>query len=330
MNFRRAYLMISLLVVPAMRATAGPAILDPAKAGPDYAIQGEYVGNVNTDTGPLKTGLQVVAIGHGEFEARRYQGGLPGDGWTRGDHVDAAKGSTADGVTTLKGEHWIATIKDSHATIAAASDPATALGTLDRTERKSPTLGAKPPAGAIVLFDGSNADAWNNGKLVDGKLLHWGTTSKQQFGNCILHVEFRCPFMPEDRGQGRGNSGVYLQNRYEIQVLDSFSLEGQNDDCGAIYKVALPKVNMSFPPLVWQTYDAEFTAARFDGFGQKNENARITVRHNGVLTIDNAEIPHTTTAAGNSTETTQPGPIYLQDHGNPVVFRNIWLVEKKE
>ena len=207
------------------------------------------------------------------------------------------------------------------------------LGELKKVERKSPTLGQKPPEGAIVLFDGTSADAWKNGHLVEsstsGKLLNWGVTSKQDFTDYKLHVEFECSFMPEARGQGRANSGVYQQSRYEVQVLDSFGLPGENDDCGAIYKIANTKVNMSFPPLSWQTYDIDFTAARFDATGKKTGNARITVRHNGVLTIDDVEIPHTTTAAPIGNESPKPGPLYLQDHGNPVLYRNIWLVEKK-
>ncbi len=307
--------------------------MDPAKAGPDFQVQGEYVGQANGVNGPEKVGAQVVALGHGEFNAVFYAGGLPGDGWKRGDESDPAHGKTADGVTTLSGKHtpsgktFTATIKDGVITLLKSNGDA--LGELKKIERKSPTLGEKPPAGAVVLFDGSNADAWKNGQLVEGNLLHWGVTSKQDFTDYKLHLEFRCSFMPNDRGQGRSNSGVYQQSRYEVQVLDSFGLPGENDDCGAIYKIANTKVNMSFPPLSWQTYDIDFTAARFDASGKKTSNARATVRHNGVLTIEDQEIPHPTTAAPNGNESPNHGPFYLQDHGNPVVYRNIWVVEKK-
>lgn len=315
------------------RASAAEAFTDPAKAGPDFLVQGEYVGEANGANGAEKVGAQVVALGKGEFNATFYAGGLPGDGWNRGDASDTAHGKTADGVTRLTGKHtpsgkmFTATIKDG--TITMTKSDGGPLGELKKVERKSPTLGEKPPQGAVVLFDGSNADAWKNGHLVDGHLLNWGVTSKQDFTDYKLHVEFECSFMPEARGQGRSNSGVYQQSRYEVQVLDSFGLPGENDDCGAIYKIANTKVNMSFPPLSWQTYDIDFTAARFDAAGKKTSNARITVRQNGVLTIDNVEIPHTTTAAPIGNESAKPGPIYLQDHGNPVLYRNIWVVEKK-
>ncbi|HQU41660.1 MAG TPA: DUF1080 domain-containing protein, partial [Pirellulales bacterium] len=199
---------------------------------------------------------------------------------------------------------------------------------LARTERKSPTLGQQPPEGAVVLFDGRNADALVNGRVSADGLLIPPATSKQKFGNCSLHLEFRTPFMPEARGQGRGNSGCYLQGRYEVQILDSFALAGKNNECGGIYSVKDCDANLCFPPLVWQTYDIDYTAAEFDGAGKKQKNARITVRHNGVVIHDNVELPHATTAAPVA-EGAEKGPLYLQDHGNPVRFRNIWLLEKK-
>jgi hypothetical protein len=177
-----------------------------------------------------------------------------------------------------------------------------------------------------VLFDGSSVDKWENGKLVQDKWLGaTNATTKQKFGDHSLHIEFRTPFMPEARGQARGNSGVYLQGRYELQVLDSFGLEGKNNECGGIYTIAEPIVNMCLPPLVWQTYDIDFTAARYDG-DKKTANARVTVKHNGVLIHDDLELSHGT--PGFRPEGPGKESLFLQDHGDPVVFRNIWIVEK--
>ena len=201
------------------------------------------------------------------------------------------------------------------------------IAELKKVERKSPTLGARPPKGAIVLFDGSNTEAWENGKLVEKNLLGpTNASSKQKFGDHSLHVEFRTPFMPTERGQGRGNSGVYLQSRYECQVLDSFGLEGEDNECGGIYSIAKPAVNMCFPPLSWQTYDIDFTAARYDEKGNKTKNARVTIKHNGVVIHEDLELPHGT--PGGHPEGPGPDSVFLQNHGDPVAFRNIWVVAK--
>jgi len=293
-------------------------------AGPDFAIQGEYVGDVATDTGKTRYGAQVIALGGGRFRSLGFRGGLPGAGAESSSEPRTTEGRLENGAVVFSVEGAAITLRDGVMTVEYEG---ATLGSLHKVERKSPTLGAKPPEGTCVLFDGSSAENFSHGKVVEGDLLGaTGCVSKKTFGDHQMHLEFRTPFMPDSRGQGRGNSGVYVQSRYEIQVLDSFGLEGKSNECGGIYKVSVPAVNMCFPPLAWQTYDIDFTAACYDGQGQKTKNARITVRHNGVVIHDDLELPAHT--PGRDDEGPNPAGLFLQDHGNPVAFRNIWAVEK--
>ncbi|HEV2320191.1 MAG TPA: DUF1080 domain-containing protein, partial [Verrucomicrobiae bacterium] len=141
-----------------------------------------------------------------------------------------------------------------------------------------------------------------------------------------MHLEFMEPFKPFGRDQDRGNSGIYIQRRYEVQVLDTFGHPAEFNGCGSMYRQHAPIVNMCYPPLQWQTYDIDFQAAKFDESGKKTHNAVITVRQNGVLVQDHYELTNKTGAG--SKEGPAPGPIWLQEHHNPVFFRNIWIVEK--
>ncbi len=305
----------SLLATLSFSAFAVESFTDPAAAGADYTIQGEYAGE--------GSGAQVIALGDGKFRVVGWDNGLPGvaENAERKDEID---GELKDGKVIFKNEKWDAVLENGVITGKAKEH----TYTLKKLERKSPTLGATPPAGALVLFDGKNADEWVGGKVDAAGFLSMGMLSKKEFGDCTLHVEFRTPFMPKAKGQARGNSGIYVQNRYEVQVLDSFGLKGQNNEAGGIYSKHKPKLNMCFPPLTWQTYDIEFTAAKWDADGKKTANARITAKLNGVIVQDNVEIDKETPAAGKK-DGPGPGPIQLQNHGNPVAYRNIWIVEKK-
>ncbi|MFO7975924.1 MAG: DUF1080 domain-containing protein [Candidatus Hydrogenedentota bacterium] len=198
---------------------------------------------------------------------------------------------------------------------------------------KPPTLDAKPPEGAIVLFDGANAEAnWERRPLVwsitgDGamEVCSSNLVTKQKLGSGKLHLEFLCPLMATATGQGRANSGVYVQGRYEVQVLDSFGDDPADNLCGGIYKIATPLVCASLPPEEWQTYDITFTAPTFNEDGKKVENARITVVHNGTVIHDDVELPNCT-AGGVSNQEAPEDVLMLQDHGNRVRYRNIWFV----
>ena len=312
-----------LLLGSAVAEDDSETFLDPATAGPDYAIQGEYKGVLDPEGEKIAFGLQIIALGDHKFDAVGYFGGLPGDGWNRGDEMVKASGETVDGVTKLVGETGHTVVKDGNAVIYSNEDGE--VGTLKKVTRTSPTLGAKPPAGAKVLFDGSSAGNFEGGKLTMGDLLAADCSSKEKLTSHTMHLEFRTPFKPAARGQARGNSGVYLQSRYECQVLDSFGLEGKNNECGGIYSISEPAVNACFPPLTWQTYDIDFTNSVWED-GKKVKNARVTIRHNGIAIHGDVELTHGT--PGKLPEAPEPAPLYLQGHGNPVVYRNIWMIAK--
>jgi len=298
-----------------------PTFLDPAQAGPDFIVQGEYTGAI-AGSGK-KLAAQVIALGDGKFRAVFLQDGLPGAGWDKSPKIEI-DGQTDGGQTTFpESKGYSAAI--AKGTLTGKTDQGQSFK-LSKRVRLSPTLGAKPPPGAIVLFDGSNTDAWQAGHMDERKLLPAGTKTRENFQDFSLHAEFLLPFKPFGRGQGRGNSGVYLQDRYEVQVLDSFGLRGANNECAGIYSQIAPSVNMCFPPLQWQTYDIDFRAAQFDAEGKKIKNAVVTVKHNGVVVHDQQEIRGPT--GGGKPEGPTPGAIQLQGHGNPVFFRNIWLVKK--
>ena len=191
-----------------------------------------------------------------------------------------------------------------------------------------------PPSDAIVLFDGKDMSQWKGGerwKVADGVAFSGGGSieTKQSFGDCQLHVEWAAPSEVKGDGQGRGNSGVYLQGRYEIQVLDSYQNPTYPDgSAGALYKQSPPLVNASRKPGEWQVYDIVFQAPRFDG-EKLVKPGHVTVLHNGVLVQNHTEIEGTTAwdAAPKYSAHPLKQPLHLQDHGNPVRFRNIWIRE---
>ena len=209
----------------------------------------------------------------------------------------------------------------------------------DKEDVKSPPA----PRGAKVLFDGTAASLKANWEKQDGggeptweiksggamQIKGGSIVTRDKYNEPILvHVEFRSPSVPPNDGDLHGNSGVYLQGRYEVQILDSYGVPDDKlrlADCGSIYDVAVPKHNVSKAPTVWQSFDIEFHPPRFDASGKKTAPARMTVMFNGVKIHDEQPIDLDNTTAGMGGDPKTPGPIMLQDHGDLVQFRNVWV-----
>ncbi len=190
-----------------------------------------------------------------------------------------------------------------------------------------------PPSDAIVLFDGTDLSHWNNaeswsvedGVAITGKGF---IVSKEEFGDCQVHVEWSAPLPAHGTGQGRGNSGIFLMGKYELQVLDSFENETYLDgQAASIYKQSPPAVNATRPPGEWNTYDIFWTTPKFTDDGQLESPAYITVMHNGVLVLNHFALKGDTPFNRPPAYIAHPstGPISIQDHNNPVRFRNIWV-----
>jgi len=205
----------------------------------------------------------------------------------------------------------------------------------------TPGEGALPPSDAVVLFDGKSLSQWQS---VRGGEARWKVSdgcitvdtgkgdiqTKQGFGSCQLHIEFRCPAKVVGESQGRGNSGIFLQGQYELQVLDSYNNKTySNGMVGSIYKQHIPLANAARKPGDWQTYDVVYAAPKFKGDGTVLSPAFVTVLHNGVLVLNHVEIKGGTAYRGQPKYAKHPdkAPLRLQDHRNPVGYRNIWIRE---
>jgi hypothetical protein len=277
------------------------------------------------------TAAQVVPLGGGEYKALLLTAFD-----AENSVIGTLRGVATNGSVSFASDGWTATIGNSRFRGAKENRKFE----LHHVTRSSPTLGAKPPANAIVLFNGSNLDGWakKNGKewlAEDGpakwKLADGGVVevvpgadciiTHQKFGDCHLHVEFRNLGAP-------CNSGVFFQDRYELNINETYGETTGTPNAGFdnCTDHAEPHIRPSFPPLAWQTFDVDFRAPRFDANGQKIEKARATVLFNGVKIYDQQplDVPH---GAARRLGEAPKGPLMLQEHGMPLQFRNIWLTE---
>jgi len=336
------------LVPPSCTGSARDKFVQEAKEAIEAAdrFMGDWQGNFKASDGaesPLAA--QVIALGRGKYQANLLTA------FDKGIAPTAVLQGQLEGATVRFAEQdtkWKGAIEGNEFT-GSSQGPKPGSFVMHKVFRPSPRLGVKPAAGAIVLFDGKNLDQWEAAVADEGVWVHrlsvpverqWklvngamevtprggSLITKRKFNDVKLHLEFRTPFMPEARGQRRGNSGVFLQGRYEVQVLDSYGLKPAHDECGGIYSIEPPILNMCTPPRQWQSYDITFRAPRFNSTGEKTEDARLTVLLNGVKVQDNTKAPKPAPAALNR-NVTEPAGIMLQHHGNPAQFRNIWLVE---
>jgi hypothetical protein len=314
------------------RFAAAMALAVVAQAATADDFMGDYKGTFLPDSAvKLDAAAKVIAEGDGYY---RIVVTAPGKEGFEGASVEIYGRQFGPEVGLLGragGYYWHGNIKNG--TLIANSDYGQSFR-LNKIESQSPKAGAKPPEGAVVLLPfepGKPADLsqWTNPQwksLENGAMQcapgKGENRTKREFGRIEqLHIEFWLPLEPGNRGQGRANSGVYLADQYEVQVLDSFGLTHTSGDCGGLYSIARARINACLPPETWQTYDITFEPAKLGADGKVVDQPKITVLHNGVVIHDKQEIP--------SKEHRIKGPLQLQDHGHPIQFRNIWLVEGK-
>jgi hypothetical protein len=319
-------------------------ILVPARVWAEDLFIGEYEGTYKADESQTtKATAKVIAEGPSYYRVVLQAEPLsPGEPTAQFEIYGVQQGMRINLFGRANGAQWHGRIAEGK----IVADPGYyGMGMeLKKSTRKSPTEGLQPPSDAVVLLpfaSGKAPDnsAWKGGSWKpqeDGSLQcdpgKGSIYTKQSFGDMKLHLEFWLPLMADSFGQGRANSGVIINNLYEVQVLDSFGLVPSMGDCGAIYSQARPRVNASLPPEHWQTYDITFRSPRMNSDGTVNEKARVTVELNGVKIQDNVAIEGATAGhePGKPPANTATGPLQLQDHGNRVRYRNVWLVDLKE
>jgi hypothetical protein len=316
--------------VPKDRVTSDDPVRDAADA-----VMGEYAGTWQPAEGDIVGGTAEV-MGYGEEKHRLYRAVLKA--FEPGKEVKTLvevtlSGTPKDGRVELAQEGWTGEIAGDRLTAGSKAGKFQ----LRFRVRKSPTEGVVPPAGATVLLafqpgKKPSLEEWTNAKwepLEDGSVRVGGGSSstKKEFGDCRLHVEFCCPYERENIGQARAGGGVSVHGKYAVRVLDSFGVKSDKNDCGAVFGVAAPLANASLPPGRWQTYDIVFRAPRMGADGAVAEPATfVSVHHNGVLVQENVKVEQAARSGEGSGQGSK-GPLVLQDHKSPVRYRNIWVVE---
>lgn len=337
-------------------------LFDVQAIGVELKLQGEYVGK----DGGKSVGVQVVARGEKSFHALVLEGGLPGDGWDGGRYGLLESTPLSQGRAEFRSltDQGVSAILDENGLLLMRGERRTLF---KRVERKSPTLGQQPPAGAIVLFGGAtpNMDAFEGRKdieglteptMLDGHMLA-GAVTKRRFRDYQLHVEFMTGWEPQNIPWRRADAGIYMLSRYEVAIGDSFGFDfdlsgatsphrgklfdekipsskfplAKNNNaprvCGSVFTYSSNVPNSCLPPLVWQTLDIDFTAPRFESEGKKTSKAVISVKLNGHQTVDKQEVNGPTPHGFKGPETPD-GPIWFEAFGRRVLYRNIWVDER--
>ena len=337
-------------------------LFDAQSIGVELKLQGEYVGKISDKA----VGVQVVARGEKSFHALLLEGGLPGAGWDGGRYslLESRALSTGRAEFHSPTDMGLSALLDETGLLLKRGNNEIRLS---RVERKSPTLGQQPPAGAIVLFGGTtpNMDAFEERKDIEGLTVPTmfegymlaGAVTKRRFRDYQLHVEFQTGWEPQNIPWRRADAGIYMLSRYEVAIGDSFGfdfdLSGATSPnraklldektppskfplaksnihprvCGSVFTYPCNVPNSCLPPLVWQTLDIDFTAPRFDNSGKKTSKALISVKLNGHQTVDKLEVNGPTPHGFKGPETAD-GPIWFEAFGRRVLYRNIWVVER--
>ncbi|MCK4785339.1 MAG: DUF1080 domain-containing protein [Desulfobacteraceae bacterium] len=316
----------------------------------EYPFMGDWQGRWNQQDRiyPPKIAAQIIPWTDGSYQIRFFT-----ELRKKAPEYVVIRAKPSGNKLDFQQDFWSGTIQENRFTGKGTLRGREGNFEMKKVFYKSPRLDVKPPQGALVLFNGSDFAEWEmiqrDGKTgpvkwkIDNGIMkivpEFGNHkigasigTRRSFCDFHMHIEFRLPLLPESTDQKRANSGVIIEEYafYEVQVLDCYGLPGYYDECGAIYQIAPPKVNMCAMPLQWQSYDIIYYAPRFDWTGNLLSKPRITVNHNGELIHKDLELPYPENAVKfrrQRPDSRKPGRIKLQDHGYSIEYRNIWIID---